>query len=64
MTLSKKLLKRCKELFEEDTLKLCLSLSDNEEFQKEVLECSHKERIEQLEKNGFTFPKEFKTWMY
>lgn len=64
MRLSKKLLRLCKPLFEEDILKLCLSLSDDKDFQQDVKDSSHRERVEQLEKNGFEIPNEFKTWNY
>lgn len=64
MRLSKKLLNLCKPLFEEDILKLCLSMSDDKGYQKEVKDSSHRERVEQLESNGFTIPNEFKTWKY
>lgn len=64
MRLSKKLLTLCKPYFEEDILKLCLSLSDDKDFQKDVQDSSHRERVEQLESNGFEIPNEFKTWKY
>lgn len=38
---------------EKEILELCLSFSDDTEYQKNVKESSHKERLKNLQENGF-----------
>ncbi len=62
MHISQKVLKRMRNVIENMVLDFCLQFCETEQEEEAMIQATHKQRVELLEKAGFTLPPETRTW--